>query len=73
MLASRSAIERGIVVPYTCSHFGIRCKHPQSQRPRIFEYSVSTLDQYGARIVEGEEKGCGESDCEEIYSKLKFT
>jgi len=62
MLASRSVIEGGAVVARPCSHFGIRCKHRHSQRPRIVEYPVSALDQFGARIVASEEKGCGESD-----------
>ena len=62
MLASRSAIEGGDVVARPCSHVGIRCKHRQSQRPRIVEYPLSALNQFGARTVASEEKGCGESD-----------
>ncbi len=73
MLASRSVIERGIIDPYPCSHVGIRCKHPQSQRSCIPEYSVSALDQFGTRIVESKEKGCGESNRQGIHSQLNFT
>ena len=62
MLAPRSAIEGRRFVPHPCSRVGIRCKHRQPQRPRIIEYLVSALDQFGARIVTSEEKGCGESD-----------
>jgi len=62
MLAPRSVIEGGAVVARPCSHIRIRCKHRQSQRPRIPEYPVSALNQFGAGIVASEEKGCGESD-----------
>jgi len=62
MLASRSVVKGGAVVARPCSHVGIRCKHRQFQRPRIPEYPVSALNQFGARIVASEEKGCGESD-----------
>jgi len=56
MLASRTAIEGGAIVARPCSHVGIRCKHHQCQWPRILEYPVSALDQFGARIVSSEEK-----------------
>jgi len=62
MLAPRIALEGGVVVAHPHSHIGIRCKYHESQRPGIIKYLISALDQFGARIVEGEEKGCGESD-----------
>jgi len=62
MLAPRIALERGILVAYTYSHIGIRCEYHESQRPGFLEYPVSALDQFGARIVSGEKKGCSESD-----------
>jgi len=62
MLAPGTAIKGGAIVACPCSHVGIRCKHRQCQRPRILEYPVSALNQFGARIVTSEEKGCGESD-----------
>jgi len=68
MLAQRTVIERGGFISHPCSHDGIRCKHRQCQRPSIPEYPVSALDQFVARIVAGEEKGCGESDT--IVSKF---
>ena len=62
MLAPRTVIEGGGFISHPCSHDGIRRKHRQCQRPSIPEYLVSTLDQFGARIVASEEKGCGELD-----------
>jgi len=62
MLAPRIALERGIFVAHTYSHIGIRCEYHESQRPGFLEYPISALDQFGARIVSGEEKGCSESD-----------
>jgi len=62
MLALRAAIEGGAIVARPCSHGGIRCKYHQCQRPCILEYPVSALNQFGARIVACEEKGCNELD-----------
>jgi len=62
MLAPRSAIEGGGFVARPCSHVGIRCQHRQSEWAGIIEYHVPALDQFGTRVVAGEEKRCGESD-----------
>jgi len=62
MLAPRTAIEGGATVARPYSHIGIRCKHRQCQWPGILEYPVSALNQFGARIVACEEKGCSELD-----------
>ena len=76
MLAPRSTIEGGGVVSRPCCLFWIRCQHRQSQWACILEYLVSALNQFGARIVASEEKGCGESDTIvrkfNSFTKLKF-
>ena len=70
MLAQRIALEGRVVVAHTYSHIGIRCKYRGSQRPGIIKYPISALDQFGARIVAGEEKGCGELDAIAIVKKF---
>jgi len=73
MLAPRTAIEGGVIVTHPCSHVGIRRKYRRSRRPRILEYPISALDQFGARIVASEEKGRGELHAiQEIHLQLKF-
>jgi len=62
VLAPRTTIERGGFVPHPCSHDGIRCKHRQCERTSIPEYPLRALDQFVARIVARQEKGCGELD-----------
>jgi len=61
MLAPRTDLEGEVVVAHPCSYVGIRCKYRGSQRPGFLEYPISTLDQFSARIVAGEEKRCSES------------